>query len=309
MKNISDLPNEILLQIFVRTAFPADILALTGTCKHFRELLEQNESSLSIDIAARVVSVPYRVLGFGGESPNFRGVVRLVHDEAEIEKVSEYCDNLRHDPEAKQHAIWRTIWFIPLWQEHFGVGMLLYKMISRSASPMETLVELPGAFHALLRFTSIMVWDMTRTQYALTFGKRAIRRMRRLVESSEAVGDKAPWLQKNLGWRETEIYLFEHGGAAEVIEMLQRREKSDWTEQSQLPREPEKCVFNLLTLGQLPPDRCYHLRLDDLCLAYGGVWGPADFWQQFDPFALKGSWLWGVDAMGEIVQHLLDRSK
>ncbi|ERF73494.1 hypothetical protein EPUS_04117 [Endocarpon pusillum Z07020] len=305
MKNIRGLPNEIILQIFVHAGFPADTLALAGTCKHFRGLLERNERSLSNDIAARVVGVPYKVLGFGGRIPSFQGVMRLVHEAAEIGAVVDCCNDIRHLPQVDEHAIWRAVWFIPLWDEYLHVGLLLYKMISQSTSPMERLGQLRGGFHALLRFTSIVMWDMIHIRFALTFGKGAIRRMRYLVQFGEATGDTAPWLQNDVGWRRTEISLFEHGGAR-FLELLNRTNQGDWIRRHQPPGDLGECVLNMSRLGKLPPDRCYHLRLDDLCLAYGGVWGPPDFWRQFDPFGLKDSGLCGVEAMWETVQHLPD---
>ncbi|KAF7508720.1 hypothetical protein GJ744_008967 [Endocarpon pusillum] len=271
MKNIKGLPNEIILQIFANTGFPADSLALAGTCKHFRELLERNERSLSNDIAARVVAVPYKVLGFGGRIPSFQGVMRLVREAAEIGAVIDCCNDIRHLPQVEEYAIWRAVWFIPLWQEYLHVGLLLYKMISLSTSPMERLGQLRGGFHALLRFTSIMMWDMIHIRFALTFCKGAIRRMRYLVKFGEATGDTAPWLQNDPGGRRTEISLFEHGGAR-LLELLNRTNQSDWIPRPRPPGHLEECVLNMLRLGKLPPDRCYHLRLDD-CAWRMGVFG------------------------------------
>lgn len=166
MKNIQDLPKEIILQIFVHTAFPADILALTGTCRLFQGLLGKNESSLSNNIATRVFPVPYKVFGFGRRRPSFQGVMRLVHEATEVEAVVDCCNSIRHLAQADEYAIRRTIWFIPLWQEYLRVGLLLCRMISRSARRMKRLIQLQGGLHALLRFTSIMVWDMINTRFA-----------------------------------------------------------------------------------------------------------------------------------------------
>lgn len=301
MKRICDLPNEVILLIFVKTSFVAgDLFALSRTCKHFRLLLEQNERSLSKEIAAQKFPVPYRILGFEEGLPSIPNLLLLVHWMREIAAFSSWCNNMRQVLLRGENPVCRGVWLTPLWQEQLQVGLLLYKMLSRSGSVVEKLEQLPGRFHALLRFASIVASDMVRGRFIAILGETTARRMRHFWGSGRAPGDMAPWLETDLCWRAMEIVLFERG-CGPFLSMMNRTSPNEWVRR---PHPVEESVLEQLRSGRLTPGRHYHLRLDDLCLAYGRVWGGFDFWRSFDPFGLKDSGLSGVNAMREMVKHL-----
>jgi F-box-like len=302
MRTLSNLPNELLLQILVEaSSSSANLLAISYTCKQFRSLLKENEQSLSKKIAAQHLTLPYRVLGFAQNVPSISNLLLLAKWTTEIMAFANWCQRIRDLQLRQDFAPLRAIWSIPLWQEHLQVGLLLYKMLSLSTCIREKLEQLPGRFHALLRFTSIMVSDLARIGLGGTLGKVAIMRIRQHLQSGFAPGDMAPWLRgdSDWGWRSMELVLFEQG-CKPFLEACSRANGDE------PDRDPPRLDtrLELLKSGQLPPDRNYHLRLDELCLAHGRAWGPASFWWNFDPFRLQEKGLRGLDAVREMLRHL-----
>jgi hypothetical protein len=303
MKHILDLPNEVILLVFEKTTFPTDVFALSKTCRHFLSLCKQHERSLSIEIAAQGFLAPYRVLGFGGRSPSLFNLLVLVDWTTEIAEFIHFFDVVRRASIEAENTIWRAVWFTPLWQEHFQVGLLLYKKLSLSGSVverLERLAKLPHQFHALLRFTSIITSDLIRVHTALGLGEPAMRQLREFWQGGFAPGDNAPWLRNDVTWRAMEILLFENG----YCPFLELMTRTDWSGLVRRHDPRERSILNDLKYGRLSHDRHYHLRLDELCLAYGRVWGGREFWRDFDPFRLKDSGLSGSDATEEMVKHL-----
>lgn len=300
MTKIVDLPSEVLLLIFGNTASLKDLCALSRTCNRFRSLIEQNERPLSMDIAARHFPVPYKILGFGGRAPSISSLLVLVGWIRETDAFTRWCNSMRLFALRDENFPSRAVWCIPLWQEHFKIGLLLYKMLSLSAPRMEKLEQLPGPFHALLRFTSIMVCDVARAFFATLNGEVATRQMRGYFQSGRAPGDTPPWLQDDSYWRVTEILLFEQGWDP-FIKLMNRTFARDWRRRRGVR---EDSLLRLFESGRLSRDRQHHLRLDALCLAYGHVWGGPNFWRTFDPFGLNGKGLSGHGAMEEMVKHL-----
>lgn len=300
MKSILDLPNEVLLMVFVKTTFPRGLFALSRTCRHFRILLHNNKQSLSMKIAAQNHSLPYTVLGFGKRRPDIPALLLLVSWEKQIIEFGDACDSARQLFVGGQNAIRRAVWYTPLWQEHLQVGLLVYKLLSISKRITKRLEQLPSPFHALLRFTSIVSCDMVRVRFAVLQGGEAISHVSSFLQSGYAPGDRAPWLQNDIGWRTVEITLFERG-CKQCLASVNQTNLVDLTGRTQLGAGT---VGNLLKTGTLAPERHYHHRLDELCQVYGRVWGGADYWETFDPFGLKDSGLSGSDAVKEMVSRL-----
>lgn len=301
MRNISDLPNEVILMIFVKATYFGDLFALSRTCKRFRRLFKRYDRSVSKEIAIHNYSVPHRLLGFGGRNPSIRSLLVLNHWTTEIGKFGSLCDKVRHSPPGDENAPWRAVWFTPLWQELLQFGLYLFKMLSLSTSIVERLEQLPSPFHAILRFTSIIVFDMVRLRFARAEGGTAFSWIRRALQSGRAPGDTAPWIYKDLQWRCLEIHLFEQG--CEPFLELMTIPQDDLIRRSR--REPQgDTMYKVLKSGRLAQDRHYYLRLDSLCLQYGRVWGGPEFWRNFDPFGLKDSGLSGREAMEEMVKQL-----
>lgn len=302
MRTLQNLPNELILQILVEaSSSTANVLAISYTCKQFRSLLKDNEQSLSKKIAAQHLALPYRVLGFAENIPSISNLLLLAQWASEIITFGTWCQKVRALQLRHDHAPFRAIWAIPLWQEHLQVGLLVYKMLSLSASIEERLEQLPGRFYALLRFTSIMVSDLARIGLGGNLGKLAVARIRLHLQSGFAPGDIAPWLRANsdMGWRSMELALFEDG-CKPFLEMCGR--ENCVGPRADPPRLDTR--LGLLRTGQLPPDRRHHLRLDELCFAHGRAWGPPSFWRDFDPFRLREKGLCGFDAVKEILKHL-----
>jgi hypothetical protein len=299
MQTLSNLPNELILQILVEASCSsADLLALSCTCKQFRSLVKDNEQSLSKKIAAQHLPVPYKVLGFAEHVPSISSLLLLTQWAGEITAFSSWCNNIRHLSLGQENAPLRAIWATPLWEEHLQVGLLLYKMLSLSASIMERLEQLPGRFHAILRFTSIIVSDLSRIGNGGNLGKVANARIRQHLQSGSAPGDRAPWLHSDIGWRSMELVLFEQGCKPFLDISYGERVCGP------APTPELGTRLELLKSGQLPPNRRYHRRLDELCRVYGRVWGPPSFWRNFDPFGLKDSGLSRDDAVKEMLKHL-----
>ncbi len=225
-----------------------------------------------MEIATHGYSVPHRILGFGGRTPNISNLLVLVDQTMEIAAFTSSCNIMRRRSLAVVDGIWRPVWFTPLWEELLQFGLLLYKMLSLSGSIMERLEQLPGPFHALLRFTSIIASDMIRARFAPRHGEAAVMRMRRILRSGWAPGDKAPWLLNDICWRGMEIFPFEHG-CTQFLQLM----TLDPTDRIGRSQSGGESLFDVLRSGTLPQDRRYHLRLDDLCPAYGRAWGGPEF--------------------------------
>jgi hypothetical protein len=302
MRTLLNLPNELLLQILVEaSSSSANVVAISYTCKQFRSLLKDNEQSLSKNIAAYHLALPYKVFGFAENVSSIANLFLLAQWATEIVAFGTWCKKIRNLQLRQDNAPLRAIWAIPLWQEHLQVGLVLYKVLSLSASIRERLEQLPGRFHVLLRFTSIMVSDLARIGLGGILGQVAIARIRQHLRSGIAPGDIAPWLRgdADMGWRSMELVLFEQG-CKPFLEMSRRENCID--HRVDPPRLDTR--LELLRSGQLPPDRHYHLRLDELCLAHGGAWGPPSFWMNFDPFKLREKGLWGFAAVNEMLKDL-----
>jgi hypothetical protein len=283
MKNISDLPNELILQIFVEGSFVVkDLFMLSMTCKPFRFLFQEIEQWLLLkQVAAKRLPVSYKLLRFGGPGPSISNVLMLGNWSAEAATVSRWCDDMRDLLVRDDDAVRWPVWYTPLWQEHLYVGLLLYKRLSLSGYIMERLEQLPGPFHALLRLASIVVSDMLRAQQFLNDPEAESRWIRWYWHSGRAPGDMAPWPRHDHYWRAIEITLFEQG-CRPVVSLIHPSAPNHSPRQ---PNTPLDRIVDLVLFSILDGTRCFRFRLDDLCLASGRAWGGHDFWMTMTALA------------------------
>jgi F-box domain len=305
MKTISDLPNEIILQIFIELPFvTGDVFNLSRSSKRFRRLFFEHERSIAKNLASRWLPVSSKVFEFSQGITNIKRLTVLAIQTSEVAALVSWCGNMRQVVLENNPQNWRPVWYTALWQEHLRLGLLVFMRLALDGPQKRSLEMLPKPFHAILRFTSIVVTDMMRARCAVILGDDKLEHTQAYWRSGRAPGDTAPWIWpiEDLTWRSMEILLFEHGWKP-FLKMMICVDPNAWGRRVN-PRG--ETVMSLLCSGRLPPDRHYHLRLDELCIACGGVWGGPNFWQRFDPFGLRGTGLAGRKAMLKMLEQWID---
>lgn len=275
MARIYDLPNEIILIILINGCFLLrDHLALARTCRNIYYLTKEHEQHLSTTIAKRQFFTPHRVLGFGGGIPSFRNLMTLDRWNDEVLDASSRCYTLIHSTvNHDKYATSRPVWFTPFWREYLTVGLLLFKKLSLSGSILKQLEQLPHQCYALLRFTSIVIGDISQAHCAL-------------LKSHSGAGERPPSDREDLGWRVKEIELFTEG-TAPFLALMASSNPLLGTNHAVIARGSQ-----------------YYRRLDKLCLAHAVDWGDADFWENFDPWGVKDRGLYNDEALREMVKQL-----
>lgn len=304
MTTIEDMPNEILLEIFLEASLSVKALVrLSMTCRHFRSLFKASESILAKKIAAIHYPAAYAVLGFGGRVSCIPRVLTLRGWSSQSAEVVSWCDQMRQEFSVGENAFKRPMWYTPLWEEHLYVGLLLFKKLSSLGSIMNRQQQLPGPFHLLLRFTSMVVYDMLHSHNALAKGDTGRQSIINFWQSGLAPGESDPSQQIDNYWAVVEIVLFEQGYHA--LFQLTKRSEARIGRRALNPLESSS-ILGLVESNRLPQHRRYHLALDYLCKANGRAYGGPDYWKNFDPFGLKDRGLSGIAATMEMVKGLPD---